>query len=81
MPSLSWLLTARWISILPTVPRPRWEPPPSSLQPIGPSHFGKGPCTFFHHGFFSTISETEVLRLPAKPTSKRPMQPHNFPRL
>ena len=53
--SLSWLLTAQWISIFPTVPRPRWEPPPSSLQPTGPSHFGKGPCTFFHQGFFSTM--------------------------
>jgi hypothetical protein len=53
--SLLWLLTALWISIFPTVPRPRCDPPPSSLQPIGPSQFGNGPDTLRHQGFFSTM--------------------------
>jgi len=54
-PSLSLLLTARWICILPTQPLALWQPPPSSLTPTGPCQLGKGPLTFFHQGFFSTM--------------------------
>ena len=55
VPAASRLQTALWTARLPTRPLARWQPPPSSLQPWGPSHAGKGPSTFLHQGFFSTI--------------------------
>lgn len=56
LPWTSWLLTALWIIILPTVPCALWHPPPSALHPTGPAQLSKGPSTFFHHGFFSTMT-------------------------
>ena len=53
LPSRSRLAAARWMTMGPTRPRPRVQPPPPSLMPTGPFHCRKGPCTFLCHGFFS----------------------------
>ena len=55
-PSASRLHTARWTAILLTVPRALWQPPPSSLQPIGPVHSPSAPGPkFLHQGLRSTM--------------------------
>lgn len=41
------------MTIGPTRPLPRVQPPPSSLMPTGPRHCKKGPSTFLYQGFFS----------------------------
>ena len=54
-PATSLLCTALWTRISPTLPLALWQPPPSALQPTGPSHLGNGPLTFLHQGFFSIL--------------------------
>lgn len=59
-PALSRLAAARCTTIGPTRPRPRVQPPPSSLMPTGPFHCRKGPLTFITHGLFSMIGDHPV---------------------
>lgn len=61
-PSLLRLNEARWMVIGPTRPRPRVQPPPSSLMPTGPRHWRKGPSSCLYHGFFSMLSNARCER-------------------